>query len=297
MDGDLYEKLLSKLTDNFRALPDKPEETAESTLQALSYAAMGQPKSVVLAKALPFAQLDELGTKKLHELVEQRLAGTPLAHIVGRQHFMGLEMLAGPEALVPRKETEILGNAALKLLRDIVRVRGQAVVVDVCTGSGNLALSLASHEPAATVYAADISQAAVDLARRNVAHLNLTERVTVLQGDLIGPFDTAEFHSQVDLLTCNPPYISSAKVDTMHEEIRAREPREAFDGGPFGIRILQRIVHDAVRFLRPGGWLAFELGLGQGPPFMQRMQRERRYRELSAVYDEQGQVRAILARA
>ncbi|MGB7540848.1 MAG: methyltransferase, partial [Burkholderiales bacterium] len=168
MDSDLYRELLSKLAANFRALPDKPEETAESTLQALAYAAMGQPKSVVLARTLPIAELDELGATKLRELVGQRLAGTPLAHITGRQHFMGLELLAGPEALVPRKETEILGNAALNLLRDIVRARGQAVVVDICTGSGNLALSLASHEPAARVYAADISHDAVDLARRNV---------------------------------------------------------------------------------------------------------------------------------
>ncbi|MGB7543942.1 MAG: peptide chain release factor N(5)-glutamine methyltransferase, partial [Burkholderiales bacterium] len=119
----------------------------------------------------------------------------------------------------------------------------------------------------------------------------------VLQGDLLGPFDTPDFHGRVDLLTCNPPYISSGKVNAMHEEIRAREPREAFDGGPFGIRILQRIVQDAVRFLRPGGWLAFELGLGQGAPFMRRMQKEGRYRELRSVDDEQGQVRTIVARA
>jgi release factor glutamine methyltransferase len=81
----------------------------------------------------------------------------------------------------------------------------------------------------------------------------------------------------------------------MHEEIRAHEPREAFDGGPFGIRILQRLVQDAVRFLRPGGWLAFELGLGQGIPFMQRMRKDGHYRELVAVSDEREQMRAILA--
>ena len=295
MGDKLYEKLLSRLAHNFAALPDKPEETAESTLHALRYAASGQPMSVVLASTLPLAELDEAGEKRLQGMVSQRLAGTPLSHITGRQHFMGLELLAGPEALVPRKETEILGKAALRLLRDLVRSRGQATVVDVCTGSGNLALSLASHDPAARVYAADISDKAVGLAQKNAAFLNLAGRVTVRQGDLLGPFDTADFHGQVDLLTCNPPYISSAKVDSMHDEIRAHEPREAFDGGPFGIRILQRLVQDAVRFLRPGGWLAFELGLGQGVPFMRRMQKDARYREVRAEYDEQGQVRVIVA--
>lgn len=297
MGGVLYRELLSKLADNFRALPDKPEETAESTLRALFSAAAGQPRSVILASALPLAELDEPGEKTLRTLVDQRLAGTPLAHITGRQHFMGLELLAGPEALVPRRETEILGNAALDLLRDVVRQRGTAIVVDVCTGSGNLAVSLASHEPAATVYAADISHDAVALARRNVAHLRLGERVKVLQGDLLGPFDTPSLLGKVDLLTCNPPYISSAKVTGMDDEIILHEPREAFDGGPFGVRILQRLIREAVRFLCPGGWLVFELGLGQGPPFIQRMQKEGRFRELRPVSDAEGQVRVIAARA
>jgi len=164
-------------------------------------------------------------------------------------------------------------------------------------GSGNLAASLASHEPAATVYAADITHDAVALARRNVAHLKLGDRVTVQQGDLLDPFNTSSFHGKVDLLTCNPPYISSAKLDNMPEEIIEREPREAFDGGPFGIRILQRLVKDALRFLRPGGWLAFELGSGQGAPFMQRMQKQGRFQELRPIRDEGGDVRVIAARA
>lgn len=296
MGSALYEELLSKLAHNFRALPDKPEETAESTLRALFSAAAGQSRSVVLAGALPLAELDGAGEKKLRTLVDQRLAGTPLAHITGRQHFMDLELLAGPEALVPRKETEILGNAALELLRDLVRQRGAATVVDVCTGSGNLAVALASHEPAATIYAADISHDAVALARRNVAYLKLGNRVIVERGDLLAPFDMPILLGKVDLLTCNPPYISSAKVTSMDDEIILHEPREAFDGGPFGVRILQRLIREAARFLRPGGWLVFELGLGQGPPFIQRMQKEGRFRELRPVSDAEGQVRVIAAR-
>jgi len=296
MDEHLYQELLAKLDSTFSALPDKPEETAESTLQALWCAASGNPMSVVLAGRSPRDRLDERGRAVLRQLVDRRVSGTPLAHITGWQHFMGLELLAGPGALVPRKETEILGHAALKLLRDVVRARGKALVVDVCCGSGNLAVSLARHEAAARAYAADISHEAVRLALRNVEQLSLAERVTVRQGDLLSPFDTADFYGQVDLLTCNPPYISSAKVNTMHEEIRAHEPREAFDGGPFGIRIVQRLVQDAVRFLRPGGWLAFELGLGQGIPVMERMRKDGRYRELVAVHDERRQVRAIAAR-
>lgn len=297
MSSALYQELLSKLADSFRALPDKPEETAESTLRALFSAASGQPRSVVLASTLPLAELDAAGERKVREMVDRRLAGTPLAHITGRQNFMGLELLAGPEALVPRKETEILGSTALALLRDLVRERGSAIVLDVCTGSANLALSLASHEPAAIVLAADISRDAVGLARRNVAYLRLGDRVSVEQGDLLAPFDTPAYLGRIDLLTCNPPYISSAKVSGMHDEISRHEPREAFDGGPFGVKILQRLTREAIRFLRPGGWLVFELGLGQGPSLVQRMQKEARFREIRAVNDPDGHIRVIAARA
>jgi len=295
MDQELYDKLLARLAATFRALPDKPEETAESTLHALYSAASGNPISATLASESALAELDADGRSTLQSMVEQRLMGTPLAHITGRQHFMGLELLAGPEALVPRRETEILGFAALELLHEISTERRNALVIDVCTGSGNLAVSLAFHARGARVLAADISHAAVALARRNVEHLGLADRVAVRQGDLLGPFDTAEFHGVVDLLTCNPPYISSAKVDRMVEDIREHEPRDAFDGGPFGLRILQRIVQDAPRFLRRGGWLAFEVGLGQGELLMKRMQREGRYREVRPVRDAQAQVRVILA--
>lgn len=296
MDDELYRELLKELSGRLAALPDKPEETAESTLHALWCLAAGNPMSVELAATLPRPRLDETGAQTLRLLVEKRVRGTPLAYITGRQQFMGVEFVVGPGALVPRKETEILGRAALAKLQDAIRIRGSALVIDVCCGAGNLALSLARYAPSARVFAADISAGAIQLTLANIERLGFADRITARQGDLLQPFDAPEFHGKVDLLTCNPPYISSAKVDAMHKEIRAHEPREAFDGGPFGIRIVQRLVRDATRFLRAGGWLAFELGLGQGGPIIQRMHKERQYRELIEVHDEEGQIRAILAR-
>jgi release factor glutamine methyltransferase len=296
VDDELYRELLQELSGKLAALPDKPDETAESTLHALWCSAAGEPMSVDLAATMPRPRLDEMGAQTLRLLVEKRVRGTPLAYITGRQQFMGVEFVVGPGALVPRKETEILGRAALAKLQEAVLLRGSAVVIDVCCGAGNLALSLARHAPAARVFAADISPGAIQLTHANIERLGLSERITARQGDLLQPFDTQEFHGQVDLLTCNPPYIPSAKVDSMHEEIRAHEPREAFDGGPFGIRIVQRLARDAVRFLRADGWLAFELGLGQGGPIIQRMRKEGLYRELVEVHDGDGRIRAILAK-
>lgn len=209
---------------------------------------------------------------------------------------MGIELLATAEALIPREETELLGFAALSRLRGIVRDRGRATVIDACTGSGNLALALAWHEPCARVWASELSEEAVSLARRNLALLGLADRVEFHTGDLLAPFDTPEFHASVDLLICNPPYISSGKIEGMPPEIIAHEPRIAFDGGPLGIRILLRLISEAPRFLRDGGCLAFEIGLGQGPGILKRVEQSGSYADVSAVTDRSGQIRAIVAR-
>jgi release factor glutamine methyltransferase len=291
----MYQTLLTRLQARLRILEDKPEETPVSTLRALWFNAAGIPKSVQAAETGELPALNEKQSRQLNEYVEQRLQGIPLAHITKRQQFMGVELLAGPEALVPRKETEILGNAALDLLKTINARQGASLVIDICTGAGNLAIAYAVHAPQARVYAADLSGDAVSLAKRNAEFAGVAERVEFREGDLLTPFDEAPFLGSVDLLSCNPPYISSAKVNTMHEEIASYEPRMAFDGGPFGIKILQRLIQEAPRFIKPGGWLAFEVGLGQGPAWVQRLNKHKDFTDVRAVSDAAGDIRAILA--
>lgn len=290
--NDFYQSLLDRLAAGLVALPDKPEETPESTLRALWYAAAGQPRSVMAARdgELPALPADGAPGQALEYLVDRRLAGVPLAHLTGYQHFMGLEMLAGPAALVPRRETELLARAAIELAR---QTPGR--VLDVCTGSGNLALAIARHVPHAEVFGADLSTDAVTLATRNAVHLGLDARVRFCVGDLLAPFDTSDFHGQVDLLTCNPPYISSMKIGAMADETAGHEPRLAFDGGPFGVTILLRLIDEAPRFLRHGGWLAFEIGLGQGPALVRRLQGNPLFREVRPLLDDAATIRAILA--
>ena len=295
--GEPFLSRCAALSQRLQTLPDKPEETVDATLRTLWHLASGNAVSVEAAMRTALAPLGEGGEARLGALIEQRLSGVPLAHLSGRQHFMGLEMLASKEALIPRAETELLGGAALKVLRDLaVATNGAAVtVVDVCTGSGNLALALAHHEPAARVFAADLSAEAVDLARRNAVHLGLEHRVELRVGDLLEPFNQPQFHGQVDLLVCNPPYISSKKVDTLADEIGAFEPRLAFDGGPLGIAILNRVIREAPLYLRPGGWLAVEVGLGQAVAMVKRMQGSGTYRSVNAVSNPLGEPRAVLA--
>lgn len=278
-------------------LPDKPEETSQSALRALWHLAAGRRLSADAALETPLPALDDAGITRFGALLERRMAGTPLAHLTERQRFMGIEMLAGPGALIPRRETELVARAAAELAQRIAAQNGAVRVMDVCTGSANVALAIAIAEPRATVFASDLSEEAVELARLNVAHAGLENRVTLRSGDLLAPFDEPEFVGTIDLLTCNPPYISSGRVDQLPAEIGGHEPRLAFDGGPLGVRILQRLIREAPRMLVPGGWLAFEVGLGQGKSVAQRMRSSGAYASVEPVEDERGETRVLIARA
>jgi release factor glutamine methyltransferase len=276
-------------------LPDKPEETVDNTLRALWFLVAGAAKSAELAASGDLPALSPEQLSSLDALILKRIDGVPLPHLTGRQRFMDLEMLTGPGALVPRKETEILGRVAVDQARMLLERTATPLVVDVCTGSGNIALAIAQYVRSARVFAADLSLEAVELARRNAEHLHLGNRVEFRDGDLLAPFENDEFLGKVDLLTCNPPYINSAKVQTMPKEISAHEPRLAFDGGSLGIGILMRLTQQAPRYLRSGGVLAFEVGLGQGPALVKRLNGSGAFKNVQTALDEAGAVRVVYA--
>jgi release factor glutamine methyltransferase len=291
-DTALYDTLLATLRGELRTLPDKPDESAEATLQALWHRASGRALSVQAAQETPLPALDAAGEAALQSLLARRLAGVPLAHLTERERFMGLEMLAGPGALIPRRETELLARTAISLVAE----GAPALVLDVCTGSANVAAAIAAARPLARVQAADLSAEAIALAARNLELLGLAGRVSLHQGDLLGAFDAVALAGTVDVLSCNPPYISAARRATMDAEIAAHEPSLAFDGGPLGVRILQRLIKEAPAWLRPGGWLVFEIGAGQGKAVSDRLRADGRYEAIEPVADEAGETRVLKAR-
>jgi release factor glutamine methyltransferase len=291
-----FKDLLREVQGFWTPLPDKPEESAEGLLCALWSTASGAPLSIDRAGQAALEPLDAEGLARLRQLIERKRAGVPLAHLTERQTFLGLEFLASPEALIPRKETEILGRAALAKVACLARERGLLTILDLCTGSGNLALAYAHYEPQAHVHASDLSQEAVALARRNCEFLGLAGRVEVRLGDLLEPFDEPRFLGGCDFLSCNPPYISATKVKEMHPEISKHEPEAAFNGGVYGVSILMKLVRNAPRFLKPGGWLGFEVGHGQGAGLARQLERNPAFRAVETYTDRTGEIRAILAR-
>jgi release factor glutamine methyltransferase len=295
MDKNEFYLRLRKELENVTFLEDKPEETVDSTLKALWLAATGLfcPAEEAVLKELP--ELTAEQQSRLTDLIQKRVNNTPLAHITGRQKFMGIEFLADKRALIPRKETEILGRLSLNLSRQITGSKKTAIVIDVCCGSGNLGLSIARLNTKIKVYATDLSFEAVELTRDNIDFLDLKDRVEARQGDFLAAFESEEYYNNIDLIVCNPPYISTSKVEKMPAEIAINEPSLAFDGGMMGIKIIQKLIAESPRFLNENGWIVFEVGVGQGAFIMQLLERSGKYISLDSAGDPSGNIRAISA--
>lgn len=192
----------------------------------------------------------------LRGLIERRTSGEPTQYLTGVKEFYNRPFKVDARVLIPRPETELLVEAVLRSLpRDAPRR-----VLDLCTGSGCIAVSLAAERAQASVVAVDLSPDACALARENAAAQKVAARVEVLEGDLFAPLPAgSRFHA----IASNPPYVTSGEIPTLAAEVR-REPALALDGGADGLDVLRRIVREARGFLEPGGLLAMEMGETQG---------------------------------
>ena len=210
----------------------------------------------------------------------------------GYQTFMGLQLKVSSDVLIPRAETELLARTAAE---EIESVTAQPRVIDMCSGSGNLACALAVRFPQARVWAADATEECVRLAEENVQQLNLQDRVSVFQGNLFESLSDQGLEGSVDLVVCNPPYISSHRLDSASNWLLSDEPRAAFDGGPYGLDIMSRLVREAPSFLRDGGVLAFEFGEGQHLLVQRLLTTSRAYRSFRLVSNAEGKPRVAVA--
>lgn len=227
-------------------------------------------------------------------MAKRRAAGAPLAYVIGHEVFMGIELIVAEGALAPREETELLGNAALDVLRSISS--NALRVIDMCCGSGNLACAIAHHLPDVRVWTSDLTDGCIAVTCRNVEHVGVSERVVVAQGDLFAGFVGLNLEGSIDVVVCNPPYISQGKLATDRAMLLEHEPREAFDGGPYGLSIQQRVVKEALPFLRPGGILLFEIGLGQERQVKMLFDRTKAYEDVQLVANATGKVRVVSGR-
>jgi release factor glutamine methyltransferase len=224
----------------------------------------------------------------------RRASGVPIAYVTGREVFMGIELIVSEGVLFPRVETELLGKVALDTLSTCGAVEPR--VIDMCCGSGNLACAIAHYLPNSRVWASDLTDNCIALTRCNVEHVGVSERVVVAQGDLFAGLAGMGLEGSIDSVVCGPPFISQNKLATERADLLKYEPREAFDGGPYGISVQQRVVKEVLPFLRPGGMLHFEIGVGQERQVKMLFERTKAYEEILSVVNAEGEVLVMSGR-
>jgi release factor glutamine methyltransferase len=231
-------------------------DSAELDARILVGSALGLDLTGVIAAAAQILTTDQ--TERLQDFARRRIAGEPVARIVGVKEFWGLPLRLSPATLVPRPDTETVVEAALEILRTESRCDSPLRIADLGTGSGAMLLALLSELPNASGVGTDISIAGLRTARDNARQLGFSARAAFVACDyaaaLSGPFD---------LIVSNPPYIRSAHIASLDAEVRDHDPHRALDGGIDGLDAYRLIAPEATRLLAPGGTLAVEVGHGQ----------------------------------
>jgi release factor glutamine methyltransferase len=202
--------------------------------------------------------------QKYRELIRRRLEGCPVAYLVGRKEFYGLELKVGPAVLIPRPDSEHVVIECLALAKTMVHPR----VVDIGTGSGNLAIAIAKHHATAEVTAIDRSGDALEIARENAAKHEVAQRICFLQGDLFAALASEE---QFHFIVSNPPYIADEDVAQLPIGVRQYEPHQALQGGSGGFGFFDRLIRESQSRLLPGGHLIVEIGTAQEKPARERL--------------------------
>jgi release factor glutamine methyltransferase len=251
----LYNKKM-KVTDVLKQvtliLGDAGLEEPGREAMALVREIAGLEPTIILAHA---PELAEEVTGKIMEAAGRRAGREPIQYITGRMEFMDMVLSVGPGVLVPRPETELLVEKFCHLFTD---QGARLEVLDLCTGSGCIALSIASHYPNAKITATDASRGALKYALANANNLDI-RNVSFLEGSLYQPLREETY----DAIVSNPPYIPTGEIDSLMPEVSRFEPRPALDGGEDGLDFYRAIIQGAQAHLKPGGFLIFELGAGQ----------------------------------
>ncbi len=255
---------------------------------------------VLLAHVLGCKRIDLYGVRhaepasdevrqRYRELIRKRIEGCPVAYLVGRKEFFSLEFEVGPGVLIPRPDSELAVTECLRLAKGMAEPR----IIDLGTGSGNLAVALAKHHKGARVTAVDLSAEALAVAERNALKHGVADRIRFLTGDLFAPVPEGE---RFDFVVSNPPYIPREEIAKLAPGVRDYEPHLALDGGPDGYAVLERLVAGASERLEAGGYLIVEIGAPQEGEARRRIAARDGFELAATVHDYSGHPRVLLAR-
>ena len=225
------------------------------------------------------------------ELVERRLAGEPAAYLLGEWEFYGLPLIVNKAVMIPRVDTELLAQEAIKMMKKLGR---QSRLLDLCAGSGCIGLAVAAHAPACRIVLVDNSEQALAVCRANMLKNRLSRNVTAVEADVLE--SPPDIMGSFDAIVCNPPYIPTRELDALDESVRGHEPMSAFDGGPDGLYYFRAVASNWTALLKPGGRMAFECGAGQAPA-VQEILKDSGFRGINVYIDTLGIERVIVGTA
>ena len=223
---------------------------------------------------------NEVGLFK--ELIDRRLKREPSQQIIGEEEFWGLPFKVTKDVLIPRPETQLLVKEALKEAKNL---SPEVKIVDLCTGSGCIAVCMAVDLPESKVYAIDISGKALAVAGENAKKHGVDKRITFLEGNLLNPIEPLGLNGKIDLFLSNPPYVSKKMMEELQPEIELYEPMLAVSGGEDGFDYYRRIIPEAAAFLKPGGYLILEIGYGQRDGTISLIEQEKVYKGIEVKKD------------
>jgi len=219
--------------------------------------------------------------------LEKLIKGVPLQHITNTQEFMKMNFYVNSNVLIPRPDTEVLVEEVIKLGQN----KRNPVILDLCTGSGAIAVSIAKYLPNCTVYASDISKEALDIARINAENNDVADRVKFLKSDLFEKMEGIKF----DIIVSNPPYIRTGVIKTLNAEVQ-QEPKIALDGGSDGLKFYRQIVEEAYPHLKFESYLCFEIGYDQKEEVMEIIKNAKTYSGTYCKKDLYGNDRVIVTK-
>lgn len=240
--------------------------------------------------------IDDGDIGKYKKLINKRADRVPLQYITGHVEFMSLDFVVDKHTLIPRQETEILVETVLNKIKSKAPSDKTITIVDIGTGCGNIAISLAANLQNAQVYASDISRETLAVAGTNVRRHRVTDRVHLLHGNLFEPFDGHLNKGNVDFIVSNPPYVSEADLNKLEPEIRDHEPLKALVGGKDGLCFYKRIIGEAHEWLKPEGFLTLEVGETQAGTITKLIETEGHFENIEITKDLQKINRIISAR-
>jgi release factor glutamine methyltransferase len=226
-------------------------------------------------------------------LIARRGAHEPLAYLTGEREFWSLPLAVQAGVLIPRPDTEWVVETALRYARSSLHHRRRCRILDIGTGSGNIAIAVATELAAAEVVAIDISSQALAVAHTNARSRGVADRVTYIRGDLLGPLNPRR--ARFDLLLSNPPYIPTEELSTLPQTVRCYEPREALDGGPDGLLFYRRLVAEGPRYLSADGVAIVEVGYNQAGDVSRLFVQSQQWELLEVVKDYSSTERVVVA--